>query len=291
MRIGIVGSDNSHALAYAKIANVERLFGDHRVTMISGDEEPRTQEVAYEGQISEIVSGPDEMIGRIDAAIVVNRHGDLHAQNSVPLLEAGIPVYVDKPLAVSMADCRRIVSAARSGGTWVTSFSSLMYAAETIELDDQRESLGEIRAAQFAGPCDFDSEYAGPFFYATHVADVMTRLMGHDIAAVSARRSGKNVAVTVIFNNGALASITYMNDSSYHFTATLFGTEGYAHREIHAGMSAYTAAFRAFVNAVKTGKPPIEASLLDVPIRFVHAINTSLNQNGAEIAMADLVVN
>ena len=39
MRIGIVGSDNSHALAYAKIANVEKSFGDHRVIMISGDEQ------------------------------------------------------------------------------------------------------------------------------------------------------------------------------------------------------------------------------------------------------------
>lgn len=288
MRIGIVGSDNSHALAYANIANIEKLFGDLRVTMISGDDEVKTQEVASEGQIPEIAAGTNDMIGKIDAAIVVNRHGDLHAQNSIPFLEAGIPVYVDKPLAVSLDDCSRILAAAKSGGTWVTSFSSLMYAAETVELDSQRESLGEIRAAQFAGPCDFDSEYAGPFFYATHVADIMTRLMGHDISSVSARRSGKNVAVTVTFENAALASITYMNDASYHFTATLFGTEGYVHREIYAGMSAYTAAFGEFVNAVKIGRPPIDESLLDIPIRFVHAINTSLDENGTEIAMVDL---
>lgn len=288
MRIGIVGSDNSHALAYSKIANVEKLFGDHRVTMISGDEAAKTREVATEGQIPEIVSGPDAMIGQVDAAIVVNRHGDLHAPNSIPLLEAGIPVYVDKPLAVSLEDCQRILVAAKSGKTWVTSFSSLKYAAETIDLDDQRASLGEIRAAQFAGPCDFDSEYAGPFFYATHVADIMTRLMGHDIATVAARRSGKNVAVTVTFKNDALASITYMNDTSYHFTATLFGTEGYAHKEIHAGMSAYTAAFGEFVESVESGTPPFDESLLDVPIRFVHAITASLDQNSQEIALAEL---
>lgn len=286
MRIGIVGSDNSHALAYSKIANVEQLFGDHRVTMICGDDEAKTRDVASEGRISEIVSGPMEMIGHIDAAIVVNRHGDLHAPNAIPLLEAGIPVYVDKPLAVSLEDCTNIIAAANTGKTWVTSFSSLKYAAETIELDELCSSLGAIRTAQFAGPCDFDSEYAGPFFYATHVADIMTRLMGHGIETVAAKRSGKNVAVTVAFENQALAAITYMNDTSYHFTATLFGTEGYAHREIVAGMSAYAAAFSEFVEAVEAGKPPIEESLLDVPIRFVHAIKASLDQGGVEVALS-----
>lgn len=289
MRIGIVGSDNSHALAYAKIANVEKLFGEHRVSMISGDEVAKTKEVAEEGQIPQIVSSPLDMIGNIDAAIVVNRHGGLHAQNSIPLLEAGIPVYVDKPLAVSLEDCASIIAAANKVGTWVTSFSSLKYAKETLELDALRISLGEIRAAQFAGPCDFASEYAGPFFYATHVVDIMTRLLGHGISTVAARHIGKNVAVTVTFSNDAMASITYTNDTSYHFTATLFGTKGYAHREIVAGMSAYAAAFGEFVNAVESGTAPIEQTLLDIPIRFVHAINASLDQDGVEVALENVV--
>ncbi len=288
MRIGIVGSDNSHALAYAKIANVDKAFEPYRVTMICGDDPQKTKDVASEGEIPTIVESPQEMIGHIDAAIVVNRHGGLHAGNSIPLLESGIPVYVDKPFAVSLDDCADMLAAAERGSTWVTSFSSLRYSLDTAALEQEASSFGRIRAAQFAGPCDFDSEYAGPFFYATHVADIMLRLMNGNINSLSAVQAGQGVAVTVQFEDDALAVINYMNDAQYHFTATLFGENGYAHREILAGHGAYTTAFGVFVQALESNTPPIPHDQLDVPIRFVHAINQSLAGNGDSVSLADV---
>lgn len=283
MNIGIIGSDNSHAIAYSTIANIEKRMGDHRVTMISGDDPVRTQEVASTGQIPEIVSGAEDMVGKIDAAIVVNRHGGLHRNNAIPLLVAGIPVYVDKPFAIETNDCDAMVQAAKSGGTFVTSYSSLRWADQTEELVALQDDLGEIRAAQFAGPCDFSSEYAGPFFYATHVADIMLRFLEDDIETVRASRSGETVAVNVSFAHGVAANILYTNDAAYHFTATLFGTKTYAHREIIAGQDSYAAAMSTFIEAVETGEPPLEEHRLSVPIRFVHALNASLERNGEAV--------
>lgn len=288
MRIGIVGSDNSHALAYAKIANVDKSFEPYRVTTICGDDPQKTKEVAAEGAIPTIVDSPQEMLGHIDAAIVVNRHGGLHAGNSIPLLESGIPVYVDKPFAVSLDDCTDMLAAAERGNTWVTSFSSLRYSLDTVSLEEEASSFGRIRAAQFAGPCDFESEYAGPFFYATHVADIMLRLMNGNIKSISAIRADQGVAVTVQFEDDALVVINYMNDAQYHFTATLFGETGYAHREILAGHGAYTTAFGVFVEALESNTPPIPHDQLDVPIRFVHAIDQSLNSGGKSVSLAEV---
>ena len=59
IKIGMIGSDNSHALAFSKLANIDRVLGDRcRVVGIWGAEADRTQEVAREGGIETIVENP-----------------------------------------------------------------------------------------------------------------------------------------------------------------------------------------------------------------------------------------
>lgn len=52
----------------------------------------------------------------IDAVLVLTPD-DLHAPVAVAALEAGVPVFCEKPLAVSLEDCDRILEAARRTGT------------------------------------------------------------------------------------------------------------------------------------------------------------------------------
>jgi predicted dehydrogenase len=289
IRIGIIGSDNSHAVAYSKLANIANRAGDSRVVAISGPDPERTKEVAGLGNIPEIVERPEDMIGKVDAILVVHRHGDLHAEHAIPFLEAGIPVYVDKPFAVSLADCHAMLDAANDGNALLTSYSSLRYAPTTTDLADTLESLGEIRVGQFAGPCDFDSEYAGPFFYATHVAEICFRLMGDDIRTVSATRSGANVVADITFANDAIATFSYLGDAAYHFHATLFGTKDFAATEVIAGDDAYAEGLNVFLDAVKTGEAPLSAQQLLTPIAFVHALQESLANDGSSVDVASLL--
>src|SRR4051794_23113042 len=132
INIGIVGSDNSHSLAFAKLANIDRVLGDRcRVVGIWGADADRTQEVAREGRIKTIVANPEELLDAVDLAVVVDRHGDLHAVHALPFLERGIPVCVDKPFAIALDDCHQMVAAARRSSAALTSFSALRYAPVT----------------------------------------------------------------------------------------------------------------------------------------------------------------
>lgn len=288
-RIGIVGSDNSHAVAYSRLANIAKIAGDSRIVAISGPDPERTKEVAGLGEIPEIVEDFRDLVGMVDAALVIHRHGDLHAEHAIPLLEAGIPVYVDKPFAVSLEDCQRMLGAAKAGSALLTSSSSLRWAPTTTALADQLPELGEIRVGQFAGPCDFESQYAGPFFHATHVAEIAFRLMGDDVRTVQATRSGKNVVANLVFENEAVATFSYLGDAAYHFHATLFGTDDFAAREIVAGDESYGAGLLMFLDAVKSGEAPLGEKQLLMPIAFVHAMQASLTGNGELVALADVL--
>jgi predicted dehydrogenase len=288
-KIGIIGSDNSHAVAYSKLANIAGRAGDSRVVAISGPDPERTKEVAGLGNIPEIVERPEDLLGKVDAILVVHRHGDLHAEHAIPFLKAGIPVYVDKPFAISLEDCRAMLAAAQEGNALLTSYSSLRYAPTTTDLANRLDSLGEIRVGQFAGPCDFESEYAGPFFYATHVAEIAFRLMGDDIRTVRATRSGKNVVADVTFANDAIATFSYLGDAAYHFHATLFGTNDFAATEVIAGDDAYAAGLNVFLDAIKAGGAPLTPQQLLAPIAFVHAMQESLARDGAAVDVASIL--
>lgn len=65
------------------------------------------------------LADPRELAGRVDAAVVAAPTG-LHAEVSLPLLEAGIDLLVEKPLAVSVEDARAITVAARRLGRIVS---------------------------------------------------------------------------------------------------------------------------------------------------------------------------
>jgi predicted dehydrogenase len=285
IRIGIVGSDNSHALAFARLANVDRVLGDHcRVVAISGSDPAQTADVAAKGEIAMVVERPEEMLGQIDLAVIVDRHGNLHAEHALPFMERGMPVFVDKPFAIRLEDCQRMLDAAERSGSTIDSWSSLRFAPSAAALGREAAGIGAIRAGHFTGPCDFESPYGGPFFYATHVIELALLLIGEDATSVTARRNGKSVAVIVTWASGAIATFSLLEDAAYHFHVSLFGAEGMAAREITGGSEAYAEALKRIVRLVE-GEPARTGAQLLQPIVMVHAIEQSLRDGGATVTL------
>ena len=284
IRIGIVGSDNSHALAFAKLANIDRALGDRCAAVgIWGADHAQADGIATETKIEKVVDRPEAMVGEIDVAVVVDRHGNLHAAHALPFLEQGLPVFVDKPLAISIDDCRRMLDVSARSGSALTSFSALRFAPAIETLAAELPELGAIKAVHFAGPCDFASEYGGPFFYATHVVEMALRLVGDDIETVSAKRNGASVVVLVSWKNGAIGSFSLLGDAAYRFHATLFGADGMAAQEILGGAPTYAKTLEQIVRMAETGERPLTDSQLLRPIEIIHAIEASL-ASGKEIS-------
>lgn len=74
-RIGIIGSDNSHADAFSGLVNIpdkktgKFLFPDFKITSIFGLEKERTEQVAKQGKIEFIAEKPEDMMGKVDAVL------------------------------------------------------------------------------------------------------------------------------------------------------------------------------------------------------------------------------
>ena len=189
MRIGIVGSDNSHALGFCKETNIDQRFGpDVAVVAICGGDYQQASDVAGAGSVPEVLHAPEEMIGKVDAVIVVDRHGGKHLEHARPFLVRGIPVLVDKPMATTVRDATAILAAAHEGGAAIASYSSCRWYENVQSLRDKIDGYGSVRTLIVSGPCDVNSEYAGHFFYGIHTTEIALTLFPGGVRSVQATR-------------------------------------------------------------------------------------------------------
>src|SRR5690349_22843703 len=111
MRLGLVGVDGSHAEDFLRHFNAEHRHNPIRATALWGGDDAR---MATLNQLSPEAAPTDSLAGllaEVDAVIVGDRHGGLHRAHAIAAIEAGRPVFVDKPLSNSLGDATAIADA------------------------------------------------------------------------------------------------------------------------------------------------------------------------------------
>lgn len=110
LRLGIVGCG-----AIAREAHLPVIAGDRRVeltVLCDRDHRIATQAARASGVEAAITTEVSELAGKIDAAIVAVPPR-FHAPIAIALMEMGIDVLCEKPLAITVADGRRMAEVAR----------------------------------------------------------------------------------------------------------------------------------------------------------------------------------
>lgn len=82
---------------------------DAQVTHIWTDDPKDAEKVARAALIPHVVGEPTEVIDHVDGVVIATDDGEDHARRAAPFIEAGLPVFVDKPLAVSIPELARFV--------------------------------------------------------------------------------------------------------------------------------------------------------------------------------------
>jgi predicted dehydrogenase len=289
IRIGIIGSDNSHADRYAELCNLpddprfkQTHVAEAKVVALFGIPEhaERTKEVSTKNRIPTVVSSPEELIGKIDLAICVFRKGSLHAKYSLPIVAAGIPIYVDKPFASNVADARAMLAAADKRGTPITTFSSFRVAQSTLQFKAELEKIGPVTYGISLGPGDRKSEYDGLIFYGIHAVEVMLAVFGHGVRDVRAVDQNNNIVATVTYPDDRIVTLVFIGNAKYAFRAIAFGKKGEATFTPGTG-TYYRDALMAVIEMAKTRKRPLTNEQMLEQVQIFHAIEQSLQNGGA----------
>lgn len=115
-----------------------------RVTHVWCDERADALKVARAAHIAHVVDRPEQILGQVDAVIIPTDKGWEHVQRARPFVEAGLPVFIDKPLVDRADDLRQFIRWQEAGKP-LLSTSCMRYAREFAALRGRLEEVGELR--------------------------------------------------------------------------------------------------------------------------------------------------
>ena len=201
VRIALVGVGH-RARIFSTINNhsVAGDFGARIVAAADPADAARPRAAEWLGADVPVYRTLDEMLsaGTYDAAIVATPD-DVHADPTVTLLRAGIPVYLEKPIATTVFDADRVLQAAADTGTtlYVGHNMRLMRVILTMkELIDSGE-IGEVRAIWCRHFVGNGGDYYFKDWHAerAHTTSLLLQKAAHDIDVIHWLSGGRSTRV------------------------------------------------------------------------------------------------
>ena len=232
-RIGIIGLDTSHSVAFTEILNSkECLAGLEKYHVVaayphgSRDIESSVSRIPqYTKQVEEmgveIVSSISELLERVDGVLLETNDGRLHLEQVLPVLKAGKPVFIDKPMAASLADVIAIFMAAEHYGTPAFSTSPLRYGEETQAV--RNGAIGKVLGCDTYSPCLLEPTHPDLFWYGVHGVEALFTIMGTGCESVQCNHLPDADVVVGKWKDGRLGTFRGTRTGQRHYGGIAFG--------------------------------------------------------------------
>jgi hypothetical protein len=193
------------------------------------------------------VARPEEVIGQVDAVIISTDDGFDHVRRARPFVEAGLPVFVDKPLATSVEDLATFITWQKNGAR-ILSSSGLRYAPEIDALLARRGDLGELRWVSGVSCKTWER-------YGIHCLEPIFRLLGPGFESIRLEtRPGLEIA-HLHHRTGVQVTIPVISDGGASFgTFQVCGTVGQSTFRTADTYAAFRAQLLDFVSFLRTGR-------------------------------------
>ena len=282
MKIGIIGAENSHTAAIAKVLNVDGLVKGFTVDYIWGETAEYAKTAAKNGQIPNIVERPRDMLGKIDALIVDHRHPKFHLKAAKPFIKKGIPSFIDKPFCYRSAEGMEFLKVAKECGAPVTSFSILIHQRSFLNFVKKLETVGDIVAGETWGPCDLKSQWGGVFFYGIHQVDMVLKAFGYNVKKVLVTKNGNGATGQLMYPDGKIVTMHLIKEGCPGFGIGVVGSKKTIHQPMVMDKVQYLTGVKTFCKMFKTGEKPETANEMLAPVKVLESLQRSVKSGCVE---------
>lgn len=249
-----------------------------KVTHVWTDDPDDAPRVAKASLIPNVVGHPEDVIGHVDAVIIATDKGHEHVERCRPFVEAGLPMFVDKPLVDNAQDLdtfRRWISE----GAAILSGSAMTYTKEFLPYRESTSELGQLRFACITTPKSWERygihalsgvyPIVGPGFVSVRNTGTLERNIVH-------LKHARGVDVVVVATNDMYGGLAQL---------MLCGTKGSVQTAFRDTYFAFKAQLVDFVRYLRSGIPPFPFSETEELMKIIIAGIESREHGGIEITL------
>ena len=235
-----------------------------------------SESIARATNILHIADRPEELIGQVDAVILSRDDAENHVEMAKPFIDAGVPLFIDKPLCCTKKDLDYFATEAGKG-RFIMSCSSMRYANESRSAKAELKSLGPLALITAVGKKDWIK-------YGVHMIEAIFSILDdpRPVKVTNAGKKGQSI-VSIEFENGLLAVVHLFMDIAPTFQISLFGRERWRLIEIKNSYSMFRDNIIEFIRSVQEGKPRIPFSITEQIIHVLIGAEESFQQGGKTI--------
>lgn len=297
IRLGIVDFDTSHSVEFTKRLNHIGISEDQwvegaKVTLGFPGTSAITEQAridAYAKTMSAdlgvpLVQDPKEMLGKIDGVLIESIDGSVHLERAKPFLEAGIPIFVDKPFTCSVADARKLIRLAGKKKTALFSSSSLRYGPELVHFLSRQEETGKVVGADAYSPASLHPRNPGFFHYGIHGVETLYTLMGTGCQSVTCTSTDGVDFVAGLWKDGRIGTMRGTRAGGHLYGFVAFGEKKVVQSSIDARFI-YRELLKQVVKMFQTGQSPLDPAVTLEIVAFIEATSRSASSKGRRTAL------
>jgi len=293
LRVGIIGTDTSHVPAFTQMLNSADGAKDHVpgarvVAAYKGGSKDIESSITRVDQYAEeirtkwgveIVPDIATLLGKVDAVMLTSVDGRIHLEQSMGVLAAHKPLFIDKPLAATLEDARAIAHWAQVAGVPWFSASSLRYGEIGATM-----KFANATGATTWGPGPFEPHhYLDLSWYAIHPVELLYTLLGPGCESVTRIASENSDVIVGRWKDGRLGTVRAIRPYSE------YGAVVYRPNEIVEAKPQPAGSYRPLVLEIvkffQTGKPPVSNEETLEIFAFMDAAQRSKEQGGKPVAL------
>lgn len=251
-----------------------------QVTHVWCDKPDDAARVGKASYIPFILDHAEDAIGQVDAVVVATDIGHEHVARCRPFIEAGLPIFVDKPLTDNAEDLRQFIAWHEAGKAFMST-SALRYAKEFRALDSRLSEVGEPRLITVTMAKSWER-------YGIHALEaVYPMLAAGGYTSVSHRGEGDANLMHLQHESGVSVLLNVISDLYGAFGhVAVYGTKGALYTKFEDTFFAFKMQLEGFVHYLRTGQSPVPFNETVELMRIIIAGIESRERGGEVVRIA-----
>ena len=221
-----------------------------RVTHVWTDNPADAVDVAKVALIPNVAERAEDVIGKVDAVLVATDKGFEHVERARPFIEAGIPVFIDKPMVDNRQDLATFVKWVDEGKA-ILSSSAMRYAKEYVPYHRATHAIGKLRHVSATMAKSWEA-------YGIHALESVYPITGPGYVSVQNIGDKDSNVVHLRHRDGIDVIIQTTKDMFGGFgMVTLGGTSGWLQLRFSDTYHAFKTQLEGYVSYLRTGIRPV----------------------------------
>ncbi|MDD5521160.1 MAG: Gfo/Idh/MocA family oxidoreductase [Kiritimatiellae bacterium] len=297
IKVGIIGID-AHAVPWTQIIHGSKAqppVSDMRIVAaypsystdvpFSNDNIQKNIETMRKLGV-EISGSIEEMVAKVDAVMLLSIDGRPHLQQASPVFKAKKPLFVDKPVAASLAEIIELFDNAKESGTPCFSNSSLRYSPGIAAMSKDPKIGRVLGCDAYSNGKSILPGHPDLFYYGIHGCEILFTIMGPGCKTVARSKSETADLAVGVWEDGRLGTLHGILQGRTGFGALVYGEKDIAPSGKFEGYEPLLVEIAKFF---KTGKSPMTVEHTLEIYAFLEGADESLRQDGRPVLLKDVI--